>query len=756
MRRRRSLALSLGLIAYTVFFYRDLLFGDRVVVFRDAYTLFLTIDHAARTLAAFSWPPLWDPFAVLGKPFAADIEAGVYYPINLLLRWLREPFGFSLGIALHHLIATSGMFALLRFRNLSLVAATLGGLVFGFGGTLVALDNLLNGLQSAVWIPWIILAFEVWCESRGAAALAGLSIALALAVLGAMPEFVVFANLLVLARAIDRSLSGRGPRWRASVAALTAANVVALLLCAVQLMPLAEYLLHSSRLGGLKVEGVVDYSLHPLGVLAFALPRHYVDAGGQFHETAALWEGDFARAPWLLTLYAGAVLALLPAAFARLSRFQRAWWGGITLVCLLLALGKNLPGYLWVIEHVAPLRMIRYPEKFLLVVHLALAVGVALGLESILQAPSRARGVAIVAASCAIGALIVGRVVAGTTTLPAALLASDLNVLGVLFGSIAAIAFLARTQPLVAGVAFVVLVAADLYRVNAALLPTMAWNDVRRPPRALAAMPHGADPLRIYSDGVGRPDVPAFPDSFVQEQNLLLMQNAGFHLIGNVNVPAAINLSDHERLEALLEQAPRERAAVLLGAFNVAYVTSPKPLDRPGLVLRQIPTDARDAFVYEVARCVPRAFVPQSVRVVANADAAVTHLLNADDPRVEVAIGSDTLPAGLPAAMAGSVRIQSYRPEHIELLAEMRTPGVVVVTDTYYPGWQATVDGAPMAIVRVNGFARGVFVNAGAHRIVMQYAPTSHRIGMAISLATGCFVVFAMLRFRRSAIGGSV
>ncbi|MBI3388875.1 MAG: YfhO family protein [Deltaproteobacteria bacterium] len=756
MRRRRSLTLVLGLITYTVFFYRDQLFGDRVVVFRDAYTLFLTIDHAARTLAAFSWPPLWDPFAVLGKPFAADIETGVYYPINWLLRSLREPFGFNVSIALHHLIAASGMFALLRFRNLSLPAATLGGLVFGFGGTLVALDNLLNGLQSAIWIPWIILAFEVWCERRTAAALAGLSIAFAVAVLGAMPEFVVFANLLVLARAIDRSHSGPGPRWSTSMAALTAANVVALGLCAVQLVPLAEYLLHSSRLGGLNVEGVVDYSLHPLGVLAFALPRHYVDAGGQFHETAALWEGDFARAPWLLTLYAGAVLALLPAAFARLSRFQRAWWGGITIACLLLALGQYLPGYLWVIEHVAPLRMLRYPEKFLLVVHLALAVAVARGLEGVLQAPSRARGVAVVAASCAIGALIIGRVVAGTITLPAVLLASDLNVLGMLFGLVAATALVARTQPAVAGVAFVVLVAADLYRVNAALLPAMAWNDVRRPPRALAAMAHGADPLRIYSDGVGRPDVPAFPDSFVQEQNLLLMQNAGFHLIGNVNVPAAINLRDHERLEALLEQAPRERAAVLLGAFNVAYVTSPKPLDRPGLVLRQIPTDARDAFVYEVAPRVPRAFVPRAVRVVATADAAVTHLLNADDPSAEVAIGSDALPVGLPAAMGGSVRIESYLPERIELLAEMQTLGVVVVTDTYYPGWQATVDGAPTAIVRVNGFARGVLVDAGAHRIVMQYAPASHRIGIAISFATVFFVGFAVLRFRRAPIGSSV
>lgn len=60
-----SLVALAGLIVHAIFFDRDLLFEHRVVVFRDAFTFFFTMDHAPRLLSAWSWPPLWGPFAGL-------------------------------------------------------------------------------------------------------------------------------------------------------------------------------------------------------------------------------------------------------------------------------------------------------------------------------------------------------------------------------------------------------------------------------------------------------------------------------------------------------------------------------------------------------------------------------------------------------------------------------------------------------------------------------------------------------------------
>ncbi|MFI5396957.1 MAG: hypothetical protein ACHQ9S_15580 [Candidatus Binatia bacterium] len=397
-----------------------------------------------------------------------------------------------------------------------------------------------------------------------------------------------------------------------------------------------------------------------------------------------------------------------------------------------------------------PLRMIRYPEKFLLVVHGLLAVGVAMGLESTLREPARFRSVALTAGLLAAAALVTQRVVTAETTWPAPLLAGDLGFLALLFALAAAVAVAARTRPRTAGSAFLLLVAADLYRVNGRLLPTLPWAAVQRIPRTVEVMKRRDDPLRIFSDGFGRPAVPAFPDNFIQEQNLLLMHDASYYLIGNLNAPASITLTDHELLEEMIEGLPRERVAPVFATFNVPYVTSPKDLSRPGLRMVQSPRDALEAYVFEVEPYTPRAFVPVRLQPATTQKQMIEHLQHGADPSVEVAVAADSIPPDLPAIIDGAVRIVSYLPERVELLARMRTPGLVVLTDTYYAGWQASVDGVPTAIVRANYFVRGVYVGAGEHRIVFGYAPLSHRLGALVSeLTCGALLLCVVWTERR-------
>jgi uncharacterized membrane protein YfhO len=59
---------------------------------------------------------------------------------------------------------------------------------------------------------------------------------------------------------------------------------------------------------------------------------------------------------------------------------------------------------------------------------------------------------------------------------------------------------------------------------------------------------------------------------------------------------------------------------------------------------------------------------------------------------------------------------------------------VAVLSDNWYPGWKATVDGRDAPIERVDYMLRGVRVGAGVHRIEMRYEPTSYRIGWIVSL----------------------
>jgi hypothetical protein len=70
----------------------------------------------------------------------------------------------------------------------------------------------------------------------------------------------------------------------------------------------------------------------------------------------------------------------------------------------------------------------------------------------------------------------------------------------------------------------------------------------------------------------------------------------------------------------------------------------------------------------------------------------------------------------------------------VEITTRNLADGFLVLKDTWYPGWEARVDGTKVPIYRVNGCFRGVIVPAGEHKVVFEYKPTLIYVSGAISL----------------------
>jgi hypothetical protein len=85
-------------------------------------------------------------------------------------------------------------------------------------------------------------------------------------------------------------------------------------------------------------------------------------------------------------------------------------------------------------------------------------------------------------------------------------------------------------------------------------------------------------------------------------------------------------------------------------------------------------------------------------------------------------------------------------------IAESTRPGVLVLADMWYPGWEATVDGNATTVLAVDGVFRGVEVGQGAREVVFKYYPASFRIGTGVSLAglTLLLLLAALYRRRRA------
>ena len=86
----------------------------------------------------------------------------------------------------------------------------------------------------------------------------------------------------------------------------------------------------------------------------------------------------------------------------------------------------------------------------------------------------------------------------------------------------------------------------------------------------------------------------------------------------------------------------------------------------------------------------------------------------------------------------------------VDVKVHADVPALLVLSDLFYPGWRATVNGRPADILKVDGGLRGILVSGGDSAVSMHYKPWSFRIGLALSVAS--FLCAGFLGFRPGGI----
>ena len=141
-----------------------------------------------------------------------------------------------------------------------------------------------------------------------------------------------------------------------------------------------------------------------------------------------------------------------------------------------------------------------------------------------------------------------------------------------------------------------------------------------------------------------------------------------------------------------------------------------------------------DVKVYDFLDVLPRAFVVGQARVAADDAAALAAMRAPDfDPAATVVLN-----AGDPIAQSefeGNAAIVEYTPERVVIQTETSREGVLILSDAWYPGWRAMVDGGDAPLLRADLLFRAVRLPAGQHTVMMQYEPASWKAGLWISLA---------------------
>jgi hypothetical protein len=759
----KKILVILGLFVLTLLYFHDVLTGQVLLVERDLTTFFYPFRFIWVETVQQGHFPFWNPYIKCGVPLFAAIQPGVLYPLSFPYLFLPLDLAFNWTIIFHFFLAGAFTYSLMRELGASLQAALAAALAFLFSGYLISVHNVLNTLISASWYPLVMLCGCRMVRTGLLRWAVAASVSLCCMFLGGGMEIVLltFASLLLLClypRVLPIKDEENWANLQHRLISLGLILVIFLGLSMVQIMPFLELYGRSQRHGGVQLAQATLWSLAPKDLIYFLLPSLY----GPRTTPDLYWKFQ----NYLKTIYVGPVVLYLAGFY-----FVRQGKRGLALlaamvVSLVFASGGHTPLYPLFHRYFPLFDTMRYPVKFLIlsVFYLCLAAG--LGLDFFRNRFSknyRPRGWLqglLVALIVVLGALFWfarlnpeqmqalarqwGGALLEHAHLPLVLHNYNRMLVVIVLALMVIFFGLRHRLPRLGGPFLIILLALDLFLGNLGYALKLdaasfhAENDIIRTLRA------DPDLFRFHVTPQARElkvPVESYAEAHQNRKKLLgidLMMEHHLFDINGYNVPQQ---SRYENLFGLILGKPLVSILPILDMLNVKYVITEKPVELRGL--SWVMDGPATSKLYQNHYSLPRAFLVREFQVINNDQefAKAFHELTFD-PRTTILL--ERVPSRFlefkekPVVpnLEPAVRVLTY--ENNRIVLEVDTPEAVFLfmSEAYYPGWQAYVDGKREEILQANYVFRAVPVPPGSHRVEVVYQPLSFKVGLGITLAT--------------------
>ena len=229
------------------------------------------------------------------------------------------------------------------------------------------------------------------------------------------------------------------------------------------------------------------------------------------------------------------------------------------------------------------------------------------------------------------------------------------------------------------------------------------------------------------------------PRSFAQATAAVyanLLPNTGvFHGFEYMQELDALGRKPYDRFLKIGNELPPDGLYRLLGRMNIKYVNSLHALP-PGEVTLIRHFSEYPSWLYNLDSVTPRIYVVPKA-IVENDYRAILGRLSSEafKPREEVIL-SEPLPVTANENFRGQAKFLRYTHHLADIEASLESPGILVLADSFYPGWRVFINGQEGKILRANYFFRGVRLPAGEHRVEFRYEPRWFMWGLFISIGT--------------------
>jgi hypothetical protein len=692
--------------------------------------------------------PFWNPYIFGGMPYWAHFESTLFYPLGFLF-WLIPP-NLAYDYTLFGHLVLAGLFTFLLAREVGMgrPGSIVAGAVFACNGFVMALLYMghLSPIMSYIWLPVVVLFLNRALSFKTPflhAAVAG--VFWGVQILAGAPQdafYTFLASMLFLA--CHLKIAWAVPRGLIKLMAvacilfLTGAG-----LASIQIVPAFELIEQSVR-ASLDDYDMVTMASYPLqGLITTLLPHFFGNYAG-----SGFWVSNV---PWSVphqNLYVG-VLPVLALFFLQVRPSQNKqilWFLVITaLLALVLSLGRNTPVYK--LAYLLPgFDRFRAPSKIIVLWVFALGLLGGVGVDNLFRkTEARPLWASRILLLTGLGFLLLdlflhfdpsfalrvfspfmlAEALPDKVAYAATVIRDEFHRLTILTLLIALLIILVKRTRWGLNLGTVSLCAVLL--VDLGYVHRQAIESGDDLYHSMATIKKGLDA------SVGQDKTVYRVGSFRHPWGGNFEMYCGYQTVNGYTAlfPSRYydycnRYSDDALPEAwALFSYGVSPHAILMDLLNVKY---------------EISYSARTYALRETF--LPRAFLVLNSRLLPQRDLLKAMVSPEFDPKKTLLLEEEDKPAGLKVhggsseTQKGSARVISYRPDEIAIEVESEASAFLFLSETYYPGWKAFVDGQPERILRANYLFRAIELPKGQHQVRLVFEPYSIRAGIAITVIT--------------------
>ncbi len=741
------------IIAYCmlfILFFSPIVLTGHLLAFGDAVT---------EALPAFaSRFTLWTNALFAGFPAAADPENQFWYPLRYVLP--RSTLGWNLFVLAPYVLASSCAYGYQYQITRSRLAAAVTGTTFAMSGFMIAKLGHVWIIHAAAWLPLIIWAFERLRSSPSVSGLTVASVGVANSVFAGSPQICTYSLSLTAMYVVFRGWKAPGGCTRYYVLS-AGAMVLGLSIAAIQLIPAAEF----ARLAARWKLSYTDYG-------AGSFPLH--------QSIALFFPFVFGGSPWSfynrpycgywnlpnLTGYVGLLPLMLAVHTLRHRDPVARFWVTAAIVTLVLALGSGTP-VATLLFYMFPYNKFRVPARHFMEWSFALSVLAGQGVLVIQHGWVSVRRIYVTVFA---GAVVM-------VTLP--------------------FAYPWISKTLTSAHCMAVALSTPMWRDPSVLVPwfifilsatcLLLWS---RYPRSILRQMLLLSALLMDLGSFGffcqwrygelttaflRPPRYAFKYQRVLASDSQRMVSIDGAFAPYSEIPPNLSWLWHLPSASGYDTLVSARMAELLRIKETSGIfagevggdwwsTGNRTLDvlavryvfaAEGSVGRLLvasgtnaPTNARWRFleshegaaIVENLRAAPRAWLVPEVRSLSPSkalEAIQTSRLPGGRTFDPLRIAVVEEPLRIEAASGAQlprVQVRRLTEGSVELFTMASSQTFLVLSDAFYPGWQANIDGEPAHIFRTDYALRGLVVPAGYHKVYFEFCPKTLFVGSIITV----------------------